>query len=122
MIQVSHLTKIYGPRTAVNDLSFEVKKGEIVGFLGPNGAGKSTTMKILTGFMPASDGKVTVGGFDVFENPLDVKRIVGFLPENPPVYPEMKVCDYLEFAAQIHQVPADKTKRAVDTSIQKTGL
>src|SRR3954447_13422171 len=106
MISVSHLTKMYGQRTAVNDLNFEVKKGEVVGFLGPNGAGKSTTMKILTGFMPASEGKVTVGGHDVFENPIEVKRNVGFLPENPPVYPEMTVQDYLDFAARLHQVPS----------------
>src|SRR4051794_23451765 len=99
MIQVSHLTKMYGPRAAINNLNFEVKQGEIVGFLGPNGAGKSTTMKILTGFMPASDGKVSVNGFDVFENSIDVKRSIGFLPETPPVYPDMPVGEYLEFAA-----------------------
>src|SRR6478609_9362522 len=113
MIQVSHLTKLYGPRPAIQDLNFEVKKGEIVGFLGPNGAGKSTTMKILTGFMPATEGKVTVAGFDVFNNPLDVKRNIGFLPENPPVYPEMSVGDYLHFAAQLHQVPSEMISRAV---------
>ncbi len=122
MIQVSHLTKLYGPRAAVNDLSFEVQKGEIVGFLGPNGAGKSTTMKILTGFMPASEGKVSVCGYDVFQNPLAVKRNVGFLPENPPVYPEMSVGDYLEFAAQLHQVPANKVASAVSDILEKTSL
>src|SRR3954471_23581389 len=98
MIQVSHLTRFYSSRAAVNNLSFQVKKGEIVGFLGPNGAGKSTTMKILTGFMPATAGKASVAGFDVFENPIDVKRNVGFLPETPPVYPEMQVDDYLDFS------------------------
>jgi ABC-2 type transport system ATP-binding protein len=122
MIQVSHLTKMYGPRAAVNDLSFEVQKGEIVGFLGPNGAGKSTTMKILTGFMPATDGKVNVAGFDVFENPLDVKKNVGFLPENPPVYPEMPVQEYIEFAAQIHRVPSQQVRQAAKTAIERTGL
>lgn len=122
MIQVSHLTKLYGPRPAINDLNFDINKGEIVGFLGPNGAGKSTTMKILTGFMPATLGKATIGGFDVFENPIDVKRIVGFLPETPPVYPEMKVCDYLEFSAQLHQVPSKSIEKSVDVSIEKTGL
>lgn len=122
MIQVSHLTKIYGPRTAVNDLSFHVKKGEIVGFLGPNGAGKSTTMKILTGFMPASSGKASVAGFDVFDQPIQVKQNVGFLPETPPVYPEMRVKDYLEFAARIHLVPRNKVKSAVDLAINKTNL
>ena len=122
MIQVSHLTKMYGPRTAVNDLNFEVKAGEIVGFLGPNGAGKSTTMKILTGFMPATSGKATIAGFDVFENPIEVKRNVGFLPETPPVYPEMQVSDYLEFTARLHEVPRGSINRAVDNMIEKTGL
>ncbi len=122
MIQVSHLTKLYGPRPAINNLNFEVKKGEIVGFLGPNGAGKSTTMKILTGFMPATDGKVNIAGFDVFENPIDVKRNVGFLPENPPVYPEMQVEDYLKFAAQLHQVPKSNLSQAVSTALEKTSL
>jgi ABC-2 type transport system ATP-binding protein len=122
MIQVSHLTKMYGPRTAINDLSFEIQKGEIVGFLGPNGAGKSTTMKILTGFMPATDGKATVAGYDVFENPIDVKRNTGYLPETPPVYPEMPVKDYIEFAAKLHQVPKSSLRTAVATAIEKTGL
>lgn len=122
MIQVSHLTKLYGPRPAIQNLNFQVKKGEIIGFLGPNGAGKSTTMKILTGFMPASDGKVTVGGFDVFDNPIQVKRIVGFLPENPPIYPEMPVKDYLQFAAQLHQVPSGQIRLAVDKTLERTGL
>jgi ABC-2 type transport system ATP-binding protein len=122
MIQVSHLTKMYGPRTAVNDLNFEVQKGEIVGFLGPNGAGKSTTMKILTGFMPATSGKASIAGFDVFEKPIEVKRNVGFLPETPPVYFEMQVDDYLDFSARLHGVAKGSVKRAVDTALQKTGL
>ena len=122
MIQVSHLTKLYGPRAAIRDLNFQVKKGEIIGFLGPNGAGKSTTMKILTGFMPASDGKVSIAGYDVFENPIDVKRNVGFLPETPPVYPEMSVLDYVEFAARLHQVPSASVKSAATYAIEKTGL
>ncbi len=122
MIQVSHLTKLYGPRAAVRDLSFEVNQGEIVGFLGPNGAGKSTTMKILTGFMPASDGKASICGYDVFEQPLEVKRNVGFLPETPPVYPEMSVYDYLEFSARLHQVPKLQVSTAVNTVIDKVAL
>src|SRR5690606_24494494 len=104
MIQVSNLTKNYGTRHAIRDLNFEVKKGEIVGFLGPNGAGKSTTMKIITGFTPASEGTVTVGGHDVFDEPLEVKKLIGYLPENPPIYQEMTVSDYLEFAARLNQV------------------
>ena len=122
MIQVSHLTKLYGPHAAVNDLTFEVKKGEIVGFLGPNGAGKSTTMKILTGFMPATEGQVSVAGFDIFENPLEVKRNVGFLPENPPVYPEMSVEDYLDFAGRLHQIAKKNLKPAIDQVLEKTSL
>jgi ABC-2 type transport system ATP-binding protein len=122
MITVSHLTKMYGLRTAVNDLSFEVKKGEVVGFLGPNGAGKSTTMKILTGFMPATLGKVTVAGFDVFDQTIEVKRNVGYLPETPPVYNEMTVLDYLDHAARLHQVPSAKRRASVGLAIDKTSL
>jgi len=122
MIEVSHLTKRYGERTAVQDLSFEVKRGEIVGFLGPNGAGKSTTMKIITGFMPATQGQVRVGGFDVFSQPIEVKKIIGYLPETPPVYPEMKVSDYLDFAARIQGVHKNQLKSMIDTVIQKTNL
>ena len=122
MIQVSHLTKMYGSRAAVSDLSFEVKKGEIVGFLGPNGAGKSTTMKILTGFMPATEGHVKIAGFDVFDQTINVKRNVGYLPETPPVYLEMTVKDYVEFAANLHQVPSDKVAASVKFAIDRTGL
>jgi ABC-2 type transport system ATP-binding protein len=122
MIEVSGLTKLYGPRTAINDLNFHIKEGEIVGFLGPNGAGKSTTMKILTGFMPASFGSAKIAGFDVFDQAIDVKRNVGYLPENPPVYLEMVVEDYLVFAAQLHDVPKAKMKAAVDSAIERTGL
>jgi ABC-2 type transport system ATP-binding protein len=122
MIEVSDLTKFYGPRSAIQNLTFNIQKGEIVGFLGPNGAGKSTTMKILTGFMPASHGKVKVAGFDVFTQPIEVKRNVGYLPETPPVYLEMIVEDYLVFAARLHDVPKAKLKSSVDLAIQKTGL
>ena len=122
MIEVSGLTKLYGPRAAISNLNFTVNAGEIVGFLGPNGAGKSTTMKILTGFMPASFGSAKINGFDVFENPIDVKRNVGYLPENPPVYLEMVVEDYLNYAAKLHEVPKAKLKASVDSSIERTGL
>src|SRR5437899_6922140 len=108
MIQVEHLTKRYGPTVAVSDMSFEVQKGEILGFLGPNGAGKTTTMRIITGFMPASGGTVRVDGFDVFDTPLDVRRRIGYLPENPPLYPEMNVAGYLRFVAKIKGVPKDR--------------
>ena len=122
MIQVSQLTKLYGSRAAINHLTFQVKKGEIVGFLGPNGAGKSTTMKILTGFMPATEGTAKIAGYDVFEKPLEVKQNIGFLPENPPVYPEMPVQEYLEFAARLHHVPKNALNQSVDLALQKTAL
>lgn len=122
MIQVSHLTKMYGTRAAIQDLNFEIKKGEIVGFLGPNGAGKSTTMKILTGFMPATEGSAKVGGYDVFDHALEVKRNVGYLPETPPVYPEMIVEDYLAFAASLHEIPSLQIASAVKGIVDRTGL
>lgn len=122
MIEVSGLTKIYGQRTAIQDLNFTVNKGEIVGFLGPNGAGKSTTMKILTGFMPASFGTAKVAGFDVFDDAINVKKNVGYLPENPPVYFEMIVEDYLKFAAQLHDVSKANLKSSIDMALEKTGL
>ncbi|RYZ69059.1 MAG: ATP-binding cassette domain-containing protein [Proteobacteria bacterium] len=122
MIQVSHLSKFYGPRRAIEDLNFDVKQGEIVGFLGPNGAGKSTTMKILTGFMPASEGLVTVAGHDVSKNPIAVKREIGYLPENPPLYMEMRVRDYLKFAAKIHGVTGKQVNDSVEWAMGKTHL
>lgn len=122
MIEVSGLTKLYGARTAINDLNFHIKEGEIVGFLGPNGAGKSTTMKILTGFMPASFGTAKIAGYDVFDQAIEVKRNVGYLPENPPVYLEMVVEDYLVYAARLHDVEKSKLKAAVSSAIERTGL
>lgn len=119
MIHVTGLTKAYGPRNAIDNISFQVKPGEIVGFLGPNGAGKSTTMKILTGFMPATSGTAQVAGFDVFEQPTQLKRHIGYLPENPPVYLEMRVRDYVEYAAKLKQVPKAKLKPMVDEAIER---
>ncbi len=101
MIEVQHLTKRYGRVTAVDDLTFRVERGEILGFLGPNGAGKTTTMRILTGYMPATEGKAVVAGFDVFDQPIEAKRRTGYLPETPPLYPEMTVREYLQFVARI---------------------
>ena len=100
MIEVQHLTKRYGRVTAVDDVSFRVERGEILGFLGPNGAGKTTTMRILTGYMPATEGKAIVAGFDVFDQPIEAKRRTGYLPETPPLYPDMTVAEYLTFVAQ----------------------
>ncbi len=101
MIKTVGLTKTYGDLDAIRDVSFEVEKGKIVGFLGPNGAGKSTTMKILTGFMPATRGTATVAGFDVASHPMEVKRRVGYLPETPPVYPDLTVHEYLRFVGKL---------------------
>jgi ABC-2 type transport system ATP-binding protein len=112
VIEVQHLTKRYGRVTAVQDVSFRVERGEILGFLGPNGAGKTTTMRILTGFMPATDGKAVVAGFDVFDQPLEAKRRTGYLPETPPLYPDMTVAEYLTFVAKIKGVaPTERGNR-----------
>jgi ABC-2 type transport system ATP-binding protein len=105
VIEVQHLTKRYGPFTAVQDVSFRVERGEILGFLGPNGAGKTTTMRILTGYMPATEGKAIVAGFDVFDQPIEAKRRTGYLPETPPLYPDMTIREYLTFVAKIKGVP-----------------
>ncbi len=122
MIEVEHLTKKYGDLVAVKDLSFKVGRGKIWGLLGPNAAGKTTTMRILTGYLPATDGKAAVAGLDVFEQPNEVKKITGYLPEVVPLYPEMTVCDYLSFVAAIKQVPAGKLKAAIDRAIEVSGL
>ncbi len=122
MIEVQHLTKRYGPVTAVDDVSFRVEKGEILGFLGPNGAGKTTTMRVITGYMPATEGKVVVAGHDVFAEPLEAKRRTGYLPETPPLYPEMTVREYLTFVAQLKLDKSTKAQRTqhVDTAMRKT--
>ncbi len=114
MIEVKNLTKRYRDRAAIDNLTFEVKEGEILGFLGPNGAGKSTTMKILTGFLPATSGAAKVAGFDVFEHPLEVKRRIGYLPENPPVYQDMTVAAYLKFCTEIKGIPSKARKSEVE--------
>src|SRR6266545_8297967 len=111
MIEVQNLTKRYRDLVAVDGLSFRVEKGEVVGFLGPNGAGKTTTMRILAGFLPATAGTARVAGFDVFEHPLEVKRRIGYLPENPPVYLEVLVSEYLSFIADLRKIPRDQKKR-----------
>jgi ABC-2 type transport system ATP-binding protein len=122
MIEVEKLTKKYGDLVAVKDLSFKVGRGKIWGLLGPNAAGKTTTMRILTGYLPATAGKATVAGFDVFEKPNEAKRIIGYLPEVVPLYPEMTVADYLHFVAAIKQVPGAKRKPALERTIEITGL
>ena len=120
MIEVEHLTKRYGTVTAVDDVSFRVNKGEILGFLGPNGAGKTTTMRVLTGYMPATDGRAAVAGYDVFEHPIEAKQRTGYLPETPPLYPDMTVREYLHFVAKIKGVaPKDRAAR-VDQVMART--
>jgi ABC-2 type transport system ATP-binding protein len=126
VIEVDHLSKRYGSVKAIEDVSFTVEKGEILGFLGPNGAGKTTTMRILTCFLPATDGTARVAGFDIFQNPMEVKRRIGYMPENPPLYTEMGVDSYLDFVARIKGVnPKDRKKKIGEVkekaSIQEYG-
>jgi ABC-2 type transport system ATP-binding protein len=120
MIEVQSLTKRYGPVTAVSDVTFRVEAGEILGFLGPNGAGKTTTMRIITGYMPATEGKVVVAGHDVFEQPVQAKRRTGYLPETPPLYPDMTVREYLNFVARIKGVPRREITGRVDEVMKRT--
>jgi len=122
MIEVQHLTKRYGRVTAVDDLTFKVERGEILGFLGPNGAGKTTTMRILTGYMPATEGHATVAGFDVFNQPIEAKRRTGYLPETPPLYPEMTVREYLQFVARIKikGVSGSERRQRVEDAMRRT--
>jgi ABC-2 type transport system ATP-binding protein len=122
MIKVEGLTKRYARTVAVDNISFEVEKGQIVGFLGPNGAGKTTTMRILTCFLPPTEGKANVAGFDVQEHPMEVKRRIGYLPESPPVYPEMDVTEYLDFAGRIKGISSADIKRRVDDAVAKCAL
>jgi ABC-2 type transport system ATP-binding protein len=122
MIEVRKLTKRYGECVAVRDLTFTVEAGRIWGLLGPNAAGKTTTMRILTGYLPATSGQATVAGFDVFEKPDDVKRSIGYLPENVPLYQDMTVSSYLSFVAEIKQVPKAKRKAAVGRVVESAGL
>lgn len=122
MIEVSDLSKSYGPIHALQGITFNVKKGEVVGFLGPNGAGKSTTMKIITGSMAPSSGTAKVAGFDVFEDPIEVKKRIGYLPENPPVYGDMNIESYLTFVARLKGVEKNKVRTQVEKAIEKTDL
>ncbi len=122
MIETHGLTKYYRDLVAANDVSFRVNKGEIVGFLGPNGAGKTTTMKMLTGFMPATSGRAIVAGFDVFEAPMEVKRRIGYLPEAPPVYPELTVVEYLKFVGKLKGLRGQKLASSIEHSINRVHL
>lgn len=122
MIKVENLTKRYAGVTAINSLNFEVEKGEIVGFLGPNGAGKSTTMKILTGFLPATSGTASIAGFDVFEQSIEARKHLGYLPENTPLYTDMRVSEYLRYRANLKGVPGRKVKQSVGDVIELCNL
>ena len=122
MIEVEHLSKTYGSTAAIADVSFSVETGEILGFLGPNGAGKTTTMRILSGYLPASSGTARIAGLDIHENSMAVRQRIGYLPENPPLYPEMSVEGFLFFVARIKQVPAGDRARRVTSAIDRCGL
>ena len=118
MIKVEHLTKAFGPKLAVNDVSFSVERGEVLGFLGPNGAGKSTTMRMVTGFIPPTGGSISVGGYDVVHEPILAKRLMGYLPENAPGYADMTVRGFLSFIAELRGLKSDARLRAVNRAVE----
>ncbi len=118
MIKVQNLLKLFGAKRAVDDISYSVERGEVLGFLGPNGAGKSTTMRMITGFIPPSSGFVTVGGFDMAENPIPAKRLIGYLPENAPAYTDMTVFGFLSFCAEIRGLNGEARKKAVHRAVE----
>lgn len=122
MIEVEHISKIYNGRRAVDDVSFKVEKGEVLGFLGPNGAGKTTTMRMLTCYMPSTEGTARIAGYDIFEQSLEVRKRIGYLPENPPLYPEMAVGSYLNFVAKIKGTRSSQRKSQVNEAIEKCNL
>ncbi len=122
MIEVTNLTKRYGPNTAVEDLSFSVENGQIYGFLGPNGAGKTTTMNILTGYIAPTEGSVMINGHNILEEPEEARKCIGYLPEIPPVYPEMSVSEYLHFAADLKKLPKKEREDMIDEVMEMTGL
>jgi len=122
VVCLSHLTKKFGAFTAVDDLCVDVREGEVVGLLGPNGAGKTTTMRMITGFMPPSKGRVSIAGFDLYDHPIQAKRKIGYLPEQPPLYPDMTVRKYLAYVAALKDVPSASTKAAVALAIERAHL
>ncbi len=122
MIEIDHLSKTFGPITAVDDVSFSVAKGEVLGFLGPNGAGKSTTMKMITGFLPPTSGTARVAGFDVRQKPLEVKRRIGYLPEGAPMWPDMTPAAFLEFIARVRGLSGADAEGKIETAIRKTQI
>src|SRR3954470_8246471 len=122
MIKVEGLTKRYARNVAVDDISFEVEKGQIVGFLGPNGAGKTTTMRVLTCFLPPTTGTANVAGYDVITHPMEVKKRIGYLPETPPVYPEMEVAEYLNFVGRLKGIGSGDINRRVDEVLGRCAI
>ena len=122
MIQVDHLVKNYGSHQAVKNISFHVKKGQVVGLLGPNGAGKSTTMNILTGYLSATDGDVKIGDYDILDEPLKAKKLIGYLPEVPPLYTDMTVSEYLNFVSKLKKVGKEERKKEVKRVMGATGI
>src|ERR1043165_9177355 len=118
MIRVENLVKLFGSKRAVDGISFSVERGEVLGFLGPNGAGKSTSMRMITGFIPPTEGRITVGGHDIAENPIPAKRLIGYLPENAPAYTDMTVHGFLGFSAELRGLSGDAKKRAIDRAIE----
>lgn len=122
MIEVKDLTRYYGENRAIHDVSFKVNKGEVLGLLGPNAAGKTTTMRILTCYMPPTSGSAVISGYDIWEDPIEIKRRTGYMPENPPVYMDLRVSEYLNFVCKIKEVPKDKIKSSIDTVVQKASL
>ena len=118
MIKVHNLLKLFGTKRAVDGVSFSVDRGEVLGFLGPNGAGKSTTMRMITGFIPPTGGTATIGGFDIIENPIAAKRLMGYLPENAPAYTDMTVHGFLNFAAEIRGLQGEARKKAVNRVVE----
>ena len=122
MIEVKHLVKKYGDHTAVDDLSFTLESGKIYGFLGPNGAGKSTTMNMMTGYLAPTEGQILINGYDVAEEPMEARKCIGYLPEIPPLYPDMTVLEYLRFAAELKQVPKNERSTEIERVMDETRI
>jgi ABC-2 type transport system ATP-binding protein len=122
MIEARELSKRYGDVVAVDNVSFSIGKGEVVGFLGPNGAGKTTTMRMLTGFLPPTEGTAVIAGHDIFESPIAARRSIGYLPETPPLYPEMTCRSYLTYVAKIKDVPRARRRDVIDQALERCGL